>query len=270
MTPAEPKIPKRYFVHELTAYASAGISTIGYKFDEGSRSDGAGIGLGFNYTYNINGSIAIVTGLGFSTYSGKLSLPSGYSGSYVSIDEQGDEFTLEYTFHEVYSETHSVALFTVPAMVRYSTPFGNGRMRYYASGGFKLGLPLASRATITPGTVSTTGYYDYENCTYYNLLNHGFVNAQPGDRTKSAIRLRTIPVLSLETGVRFPLGYTTALTAGAYLDYCPANAQQSGDKQILEFQSLAPAQFVYNSALNTGMINKITLFSAGLKIGIIF
>jgi hypothetical protein len=58
---------------------------------------------------------------------------------------------------------------------------------------------LSSRATITPGTVSTTGYYDYENCTYDSLLDHGFVNAQPGD------------------------------------------------KQILEFQSLAPAQFVYNS-----------------------
>jgi hypothetical protein len=268
MTPVEPQIPKRYFVHELSAYVSTGISNIGYRFNDGSRSGGVGVGAGFNYTYNVNGSIAIVTGLGFSTYSGKLNL-SDYSEDYISVDDHGDEFSLEYTFHEVYRETQSVVLFTIPVMARYSIPLGNGKMKYYASGGFKLGLPLIARATITPGTISTTGYYDYEACTYDNLFEHGFVNAQPGDRTKSAIRLGIAPVLSLETGLRFPLGYTTALTAGVYLDYCPA-IRQSGDKHILEFQSLTPAQFAYNSALNTDMVKKITLFSSGVKIGISF
>jgi hypothetical protein len=272
MTQIEPKIPKRYFVHELSVYVSGGFSRMNCELDNGSgisSSGGVSAAAGFNYTYNFNGSIAIVTGLGFSTCSGKLSL-SDYSGSYAGVDDQGDEFILDYSFHDVYRETQSIVLFTVPVMARYSTPLGRGQARYYLSGGLKLGLPVVARATITPGTVSTTGSYDYEDCTYYNLLEHGFVDGYADDRTKSNIRLNIMPLLSLETGIRIPLGYTTAMTMGVYLDYCPANIQHSADKHVLEYQSLSPAKFVYNSALNTNVVKKITLFNPGLKIGIIF
>jgi hypothetical protein len=266
----EPKIPKRYFVHELSAYVAGGVANINYKLNNGTRSGGLGVGAGFNYAYNINGSVAIVTGLGFASYAGELSLNSDYAETYPSIDDNGDAFSLTYSFDGEYREKHSIVLFTIPVMARYSTPLGSSSMKYYASGGFKIGLPLVASATVTPSTVSTSGTYEYEARTYTNLFDHGFVNGRLGDKTDSRIRLGVTPLLSLETGLRIPIGYTTAVTAGLYLDYSLGNVQKSNDKHVLEYQSFLPTQFNYNSVLNTAMVKKITLFNTGLKIGIVF
>jgi hypothetical protein len=266
----EPKIPKRYFVHELSAYVSGGVANINYKLNNGTRSGGVGVGAGFGYAYNVSGSVAIVTGLGFATYAGELSLNGDYAETYPSIDDNGDAFSLTYSFNGEYREKHSIVLFTVPVMARYSIPLGGGSMKYYASGGFKIGLPLVARATVAPGTVSTSGTYEYEARTYTDLFEHGFVNGHPGDNTDSRIRLGVTPLLSLETGLRIPIGYTTAVSAGLYLDYSLGNAQKSNDKHVLEYQSFIPTQFNYNSVLNTAMVKKMTLFTAGLKIGIAF
>ena len=265
---AKPDIPKPYFVHELSAYVAGGVSNIGYKLADGSRSGGAGFGAGINYAYNLSYNFAIVSGLGFTTYSGKLTLDE-YSESYSSIDDRGDPFTLTYSFNSEYSEKQSVALLSIPVMARYSMPLGTAPMKFFASGGIKLAVPLVAKATITSGTVSTTGYYEYEARTYDDLPEHGFVNGHSGEQTGSRIRLGVTPLLSLETGLRIPTGYKTALTAGLYLDYSPVNVQRSNDRHIIEYQSLSPMQFNYNSALNTAMVNKITLFTSGVKIGII-
>jgi hypothetical protein len=267
---AEPKIPKRYFVRELSAYAMGGVANISYKLNNGTRSGGVGVGAGLNYAYNINGSVAIVTGLGFATYASELSINSDYTETYPSIDDNGDAFSLTYSLDGEYHEKHSIVLFTIPIMARYSTPLGSSSMKYYASGGFKIGLPLVARATVTPGTVSTSGTYEYEARTYTDLFDHGFVNGHLGDKTDSRIRLGVTPLLSLETGLRIPIGYTTAVTAGLYLDYSLGNAQKSNDKHVLEYQSLLPTQFNYNSVLNTGLVNKVNLFGFGLKVAMSF
>jgi hypothetical protein len=265
----QPKISKRYFVHELSAYASAGLASIGYKLDLGSRSNGFGAGLGFNYAYNINDKFAVTSGLGFKYYSGKLKM-NGYGESYSSVDDNGDDFNLEYHFDGEYREKQNAVLLTIPVMARFSTPLGNSPLKYYVSGGFKLGIPFAARATITPGTVSTSGYYEYEARTYTNLFEHGFINGYPGEKSKSRIRLGVTPMLALETGVRLPIGYKLALTGGLYIDYNFINIKKSKNKHVLEYQSLLPMQFIYNSVLNTASVKRITLFDTGLKVGIIF
>jgi hypothetical protein len=265
----QPKISNRYSVHELSAYASAGFANIGYKLALGSHSNGFGAGLGFNYAYNINDKFAVTSGLGFKYYSGKLKM-TGYEERYSSVDDNGDNFTLEYHFDGEYREKHNVILLTIPVMARFSTPLGESSLKYYVSGGFKIGIPFIARATITPGTVSTSGYYEYEARTYTNLFEHGFINGYPGDKTKNRIRLGVTPMLALETGVRLPIGYKLALTGGLYIDYNFINIKKSKDKHVLEYQSLIPMQFIYNSVLNTASIKRITLFDTGLKVGIIF
>jgi hypothetical protein len=270
-TQIEPKISKPYFVHEISAYATAGLANIRYKLNLGSHSKGFSGGIGVNYAYNINGNFAIVTGLEFTSYSSKLKM-SGYSDEYSAIDDNGDAFTMMYSFDGEYRERQNVFLLSIPAMARYSTPlpFINGSMRYFVSGGLKLGIPFIARATITPGTVSTSGHYTYEARTYTELYEHGFINEHPGDKTKSRIRLDLAPMASLETGVRFPVGYKISMIAGLYVDYCFVNIHLSKDKHILEYQSLAPMHFDYNSILNTAAVKRISPFNTGLKIGIVF
>jgi hypothetical protein len=153
-------------------------------------------------------------------------------------------------------------------MARYSIPLGDDR--YFVAGGLKLGIPVVANAKIKPGTVSTSGHYEYEAQTYDDLFEHGFVNGRPGDQTTRRVQLGIAPMLALETGVRFPLGYNSALSASLYLDYSLSNIQVSNDKQIIEYQSLNPSQFIYNSALSTALVDKISLFSMGVKLGFVF
>jgi hypothetical protein len=259
---------KPYFVHEFSAYAMGGLSNIGYKLDGGSRDNGFGGSAGMSYAYSTSDKFAIVTGAEFNIYSSKLRL-DGFIDEYSAIDDNGDLFSLQCVFEENYSEQQRVILFTIPVLARYTMPL-NRSIKYFAAGGLKLGLPFIARATITPGTVSTSGFYEYEARRYTNLLEHGFVNGQPGDRTTSNIRIGIAPMISLETGIRFSTGFKTALTAAVYLDHSLVNIQKSNDKHILEYQSLQPMNFIYNSVLNTAKVNKVRLFSTGLKIGLIF
>jgi hypothetical protein len=265
----------RYSKHEFSAYAAFGVSTINYKlaggagFDYGYNNSKNAIDYGINYAYNFNSHIAIVTGLNYASYSGKLSL-SGYSADYTSYDNRGDKFTMHYSLDSEYHEKQSIALLNVPLMARYSFPLGKGGTKYFASGGLKLGIPVISKTTIAPGAVSTSGSYEYEAREYTDLLEYGFVDGRRGDWTTRRIRLGVIPMLSFDTGLRFPLGYITTFFMSVYLDHSLGNIQVHNDKQIVEYQSLFPSQFVYNSVLNTAMVDKIKLFNVGFKIGVSF
>jgi hypothetical protein len=267
----EPNISKPYNVHEILVYTTFGLARIGYKLDLGLRRNGFNVGLGANYAYNIDGHFAVVSGLELAHYSSRMRM-SGFSESYSERDNSNQRFTMMYSFNEEYSERQSTVLLSIPVMGRYMTPlpYDDGSMSYFVMTGMKFGIPFVSRATITPGTVTTSGYYEYEARTYTNLLEHGFVNGQSGDKTKSRIRFGVVPMLSFETGVRLPIGYKMKLSTSFYLDYCFANIHKSKNKHILEYQSIVPSQFVYNTVLNTDAVRKITLFSTGAKVGITF
>jgi hypothetical protein len=263
----------RYLVHEFSLYASGGLANIGFNLDRefNSYKMNVGFGAGFNYAYNFNENFAVVTGVGFETFSGKLSF-SGHNENYVVYDNNGVEFLQLFdTLHGEYNETQKIVLLTVPVMARYSTPAGNNSAKYYLSGGFKLGIPFIATSTITPETFSTAGHYYREARTYYNLPEYGFYNRQQGEQTKSNIKTGITPLLSFETGFMFAMGYSSDVCIGLYVDYCPVNIKKSkNDKHILEYQLSMPTQYLYYSALNTATVRKATLFGSGLKIGISF
>lgn len=57
--PAAPATSK----HEFSIYGKAGVSTLMYKLDNGSRSNGLGGGVGLGYTYFFNKHWGLQTGL---------------------------------------------------------------------------------------------------------------------------------------------------------------------------------------------------------------
>jgi hypothetical protein len=96
---------------------------------------------------------------------------------YSGTDEAGDDFTFNYSLRG-YSEKQNAVLLTVPLMVKYSLPLGSGATTYYASGGLKFGIPVSAKASISPGTVTTSGYYSFEDGTYTDLPQYGLNNMQ--------------------------------------------------------------------------------------------
>ena len=260
---------KRYPVHELSVSVSGGQSSLLYELDGGRRSGGIGGNIDLGYTYNIKRLFGIVTGVGLSMYNSKLTMDecsSGYSGT----DEAGDDFTFNYSLRG-YSEKQNVFLFTVPLMLKYSRPLGaKGWTTYYLNGGLKLGVPVGAKASIDSETVTTSGYYSFEDGTYTDLPQYGFVNGQAGELTDYNLKLNVAAILALELGIRFRAGYQKHLMTCAYLDYGLNNMQKVNDRHVLEYQASYPSLFVHNSILNTELIKKVNLFSFGVKIGLSF
>jgi hypothetical protein len=255
-------------MHELSVSVSAGMSNILYKLDEGSHSGGFGGGIDLGYSYNVKRWLAIVTGFGVSVYNSKLTMDS-HSGEYNGFDDVYDEFTFNYSLRG-YSEKQNAILFTVPVMARYSTGLGAGALRYYVAGGLKVGIPVSAGASTASETVTTSGYYVFEYGTYTGLPNRGFVSDVAGEQSDGKIKLDVVPLLALETGIRFPVGYKKDLMAGVYLDCSPGDIRKSHNRHIVEYQPSNPSLFVHNSIINTPLLKKANLFSAGLKIGLNF
>jgi hypothetical protein len=247
---------------------SAGISNFLYKLDNSSHSGGFGSSLELGYSYNVKRKFAIVTGLSISMYNSNLSMDR-CSGEYVGYDDAFEEFTFNYSL-DGYSEKQSAVLFAIPVMARYSTRLGAETLRYYVAGGMKIGIPVSVSATMTSKTVTTSGFYNFEYGRYSDLPNHGFVTDLAGEKWDSKIRFNITPIIALETGLRFRIGDKKDLMTGIYLDYSLGDIRKSHDQHVLEYLSSNPSQFVHNSILSTQMLDKVNLFSAGLKIGLNF
>jgi hypothetical protein len=245
--------------HEFSIYGAGGMSNLGYKFDGGKGSGGTGFGAGVGYTYNISDNFGITTGAGFASYSGKATSET-LSGQYVPDNADGN---FSYSIAG-YEEKQSATMVVIPLMLQYNT---DGSTSFVAAGGLKFGLPVSAKTTITSGVLTTSGHYSYEDQTYSNLPQHSFVTGQSIADIKSDTKFGLATMLSLEAGLRFSLSEKTGLYAGLFLDYGLNSIQKSGDKHVVEYQASNP-QFKYNSVLNTGMVDKVNLFSIGLKVAI--
>jgi hypothetical protein len=248
----------------LSIYGIGGYSPVNYTLsDNGSKSGGIGGGAGLGYTFNINPSLGIVTGVEMSMYASEAS----YGRLQKEYGSGTGENRLQFSYSvNGYKETQSIRLFSIPVMVQYSLPLGSGSARFFASGGFKLGFPISATADISPGTATTFGYYAYEDITYVNLPQHGFINNVKLPDVSRDIDLGFSTSLALETGVRFTLTDKIGLYTGLYFDYGLNSIQKIDDRHLLEYDVANESSFKYNSVLNTALTDKVNLLSIGLKV----
>jgi hypothetical protein len=261
--------------HEFAIYGTGGMSNLSYKFDKGkvggAFDGGISGGFGMAYTYYIaEGNFGITAGVGFASYSGKATGET-LSGEYDTPDDTGDNFRFSYSVTG-YEEKQRMTLLTVPLMLQYRIPFDSRSSNSLVfGGGMKFGLPMSATTTTTMENVTTSGYYSYEDQTYTDLPQHGFVTEQSIADAKSDIDFGISKMLSLEVGLNFSLSEKTGLYAGLFLDYGLNSIKKNSDKYIVECQPSDPLRFIkYNSVLNTGMVDKINLTSVGIKVGVKF
>jgi hypothetical protein len=253
--------------HEVSVYGAGGMSNLTYSLDKnGSKTDEFGGIFGIGYTWNINESFAIVTGVEMTNYNAKttydaISIPKIYGTGL-------DRFEYTYSMNK-YIEEQDAVLLSAPVMLQYSIPL-SASVKYYISGGVKVGLPVRTNAAIFPGTVNTSGYFYFENQIYTDLPHHGFVSGIHPNSTNSDIDLMVSLAASLESGVRFSLTKNILLYTGAYLDYGMNNIQSKRNKHLINYQEFNPSVLEYSSVLNTSLANKVKIFGAGLKLKISF
>jgi hypothetical protein len=252
--------------HEFSIYGMGGLSRLNYQLSgDGTKSGGIGGGAGIGCTFNISNNWGVVTGVEISLVEAKVAYDN-LSGEY----EYGNAGTWgHFQFHyslDDYEEQQKAMLFSVPVMLQFKT---GGSTNFYLAGGFKIGFPVSADATISPGTVTTSGDFSYEQVEYIDIEEYGFGHNMPLDKTKSKIDLGFSLALALETGVRFSLSDKIGLYTGLYVDY-GLNSISKSDRHLLEYDIDNPSTFKRNSILNTSSIDKVNMLSAGLKVKISF
>jgi hypothetical protein len=259
--------------HELSIYGLGGYSPVSLALDSrGSKSGSMGGGAGLGYTFNINSSIGIVTGIEMAMHGAEI--------SFGNIPDEYVEGTGEGELHFMYSlsgykEKQSITVFSIPVMAQYSLPLGGGSTKFYASGGFKIGFPLSGKAEITPGTATASGHYSYEDETYEDLPQHGMVTDLVLRNVKQDLKPGFSASLALEAGARFSLTDRISLYTGVYFDYGLNSIQKTDSRHLLEYDSnpeLTSYESILkrNSVLETGLVSRANLLSAGLKVRIGF
>jgi hypothetical protein len=244
---------------QLSVYGTAGMSGLKYKIAGGNADPGFGLGGGIGYSLALNPSWKAGAAVEMAKYGSKASFGTLSDAYSHGTGEAKSLFS--YSLKD-YEEKQSLTMLSIPIMLHYRT--GNS-IKFDLSGGIKLGLPVNAKASINPGIISASGEYEYEGQTYTDLPQHGFPEGIKLPETKCDIDLNCSAAAALEAGVLLKKIY-----AGAYLEYGLTNMQKTKDRHAIEYPESGSSTLVHNSILNTGLVDKIRLFSLGVKIGIQF
>ncbi|MBF0649230.1 OmpA family protein [Dysgonomonas sp. GY75] len=202
-----------YVPHELNLWMAGGFSSLNYRPNTGKAGTGIGYAFGIGYTRYISRNWGVSTGMEYALYRRHISI-GNISSSYATHD--ADNNPIEYRSHmDYYREYQRSGLLNIPISLIYRAGRNN---RYYASMGFKLGIPVYGRYTASGSTVATSGYYtDYhQEEIWQNDLGYGTFSVKTMERP---LTLRTAYTGTLEAGMKWNVGIGTDLYTGFYLDY---------------------------------------------------
>ncbi len=259
--------------YEYSVYGQAGISTLKYKLSKkGERESDYGGGGGAGFTYYLNDRFGVTTGLELNVYNAQTSY-SQTSGQYTTADITGDQLSYTYSISG-YEEKQKTTILSIPIMGQLLFPVSKKndyRMKLFAAGGFKLGIPLKSTFTTDMGSIATTGTYLYEGITYTNLPQHGLTSDWSAEGSGD-INLGFSSMVSLEFGARFDLEQSMACYVGLYLDYGLNTIQKDDNLPLNEYNAGNPSEMLYNSVLNSSYVKKgeIRPLAFGVKLRFTF
>jgi hypothetical protein len=251
--------------HELSLYGIGGYFPVPYVLSgNGKKGGNIGGSAGVEYIFHFNPSIGIIMGVEMADYRSKVSFGSAYDEYNTGTGKNMLKFS--YSLRD-FEERQNIMQLSIPIMVQYSLPLDSyGSVSLYAAGGLKLGFPLKAKTRITQGTVTTSGYYPYENIEYKNLPKHGFVTDEPLPDVRRDIDVGfSNTILAFDVGARFSLTDKIGLYTGLYLDYRLLGTGNRQYRNLIEYNDPA---LIYNSVLNTGLMNRENMMSIGLKVKI--
>jgi outer membrane protein OmpA-like peptidoglycan-associated protein len=151
--------------------------------------------------------------------------------------------------------------------------------RYYASLGFKLGIPVYGRYTASGGTVTTSGYYTdyYQEEIWQDDLGYG---AFPVRTMEKSLKIGLSYTGTFETGMKWNIGTGADLYTGVYIDYGLNNVIRGyAKKRFVGYNYDNPAEphingllaSVYGSPGNRqAFMEKVSPLAIGIKLKLAF
>jgi len=224
-------------MNELSFYAGGGFSTIiQHVFSNNSSSKGFGgeAGLGFTFFIDRHQTFGIHIGAGAGLYDMRTTINELNNITRGLVDANNYLFDLHTTLYN-YNETQRAFFFTTSIMLQYQSALQSRaqRQRFYAKGGVKLMFNNA-RYNI--------GISELVNISYYPALNNwagtqrfAGLGSFSGQNSDGDFRLNILPILALEAGRKWRLGYDAFLYAGVFFEYALRDPFENNRKPISNF-----------------------------------
>lgn len=270
---------------ETLLWGGIGSTTLASQCNNGLTNGGVGMGVGIAYQYNLNDQWGVLLGAEYQQYSGSVLTEYSESINYTTagsikgnyLPENADDLQYKACFDQL-QESQKAHYINIPLLVRYT--FSNTTPVYIA-GGIKLGIPVGSHATVTADTLTTSGYFSYDNNTYIDLPEYGF-GTYVDYTNSSEIELGLNLIFSCELGYRWSLSETIGLYGAIYGDWGIINyiGQDNSDHTLLTYNPEEPSVPSYHSMLSISHSNEGSLstplttpchtFSGGIKVSISF
>jgi outer membrane protein OmpA-like peptidoglycan-associated protein len=253
-----------YCPHELSIGTAGGASSLNSRPASGKTRNGFAGALGVGYTYFLNKNWGLSSGLEYAFYQTKTDI-SAFSGNQEILDVLGNPIVY-HTQIERYGEKQKLGLLNIPLSVLYQT---NGKPRFYASLGVKLGLPVSAKYNGSNAVLTVSGYYPEYNQTeiWQNDLGYGVFNI---NERNGKLDLGVSLSGTVETGVKWNTGIGTALYTGIFMDYGFNNALKSSysGKRFVEYNRIASEKPIMNTACI--LTDKLSPMVFGLKLKLAF
>ena len=115
---------------------------------------GPGEQVSLGYSYFFHEQWAVVGGVSLEFYQTTIK-EDRISGSYATIDNEGESFIFNYRVDK-YKENTTVGLLTVPVRIQY---LSTGENKFYASLGAKFARPTTQEYSISASQIKSTGSY---------------------------------------------------------------------------------------------------------------
>lgn len=256
-----------YAQHQFLFRGTGGMNTLLYNITgKGSVKAGFGGGAGLGYNFFLSQHLAIGTGVEFSLYNTSVTYDNLQSNYLATDMDKQENFTFQYTLKN-FEEKQSLSFITVPILFTWQNN------KFYASGGFRIAIPLSSSFDQTSTQLQTNGTYpdgnSYGPPAGLPIPEAGFVNKN--NYTASGnLELKTSFMLSLEGGMKWELSDKWSLYTGLYADYGLNDMKDVSGKNPVQYQQNKPSVLLGNSVLNSSYVNNIHTLSLGLRISIAF
>ncbi|GHT10838.1 hypothetical protein AGMMS4956_02970 [Bacteroidia bacterium] len=256
---------------EISVYGTGGLSTLQYKSAQGKVSLGIGGGGGVGYTFFFNPQWGFNIGVEVALFNASAS-GAAITGSSKEIYDYGRiEDTYFNSTYSDYKEKQRAVYLQVPLMAQFQTGADN---KFYAAAGVKVGIALAGSYATTANQLVLSGYFPATEQTFADVPEVGYVSKEH-PTTSGELDFGFNLSLAAEVGARWRLSGYISLYTGLYVDYGLLNVAPKKTTALVHRPSENLTAFAYNSLLTATLpagnyVDKINLFSAGLKVKLSF
>ncbi len=261
-TNGEPVYPR----HEVTIGLGGGLSTLNYKIENGTHTNGFGGQAGLGYMFFFSKHWGLGTGIDINLFTAKSKLDNGVGGSYNATVINGllpnDNFVFNYNLSN-YEEKQKAWYLSIPLMLQFQTA---GKNKFFIAAGGKIAFPVSSTYKADSYTMQTNGVFP-DGRTYDDLPQYGF--GQFDKSSDGDLDLDLAYFASLEAGVKWQLCKKNSLYTGIYLDYGLNNVYKKSEKEFVEYTG--NMDVVTNSSVQSKIngvesVDKMTPLALGIKI----